>query len=38
MQITDILAQLGGLRFVVAFAGAALLIFIPGKLGVFRKT
>ena len=28
----------GILRFVVAVAGAALLIFILGKLGVFRKT
>ncbi len=28
----------GILRFLVAIAGAALLIFILGKLGVFRKT
>jgi len=28
----------GILRFVVAIAGAALLIFILGKLGVLRKT
>ena len=28
----------GILRFIVAVAGAALLIFILGKLGVFRKT
>jgi uncharacterized membrane protein YeaQ/YmgE (transglycosylase-associated protein family) len=27
----------GILRFVVAIAGAALLIFILGKLGLFRK-
>ena len=27
----------GVLRFVVAIAGAALLIFILGKLGIFRK-
>jgi len=27
----------GILRFVVAIAGAALLIFILGKLGIFRK-
>jgi uncharacterized membrane protein YeaQ/YmgE (transglycosylase-associated protein family) len=27
----------GILRFVIAIAGAALLIFILGKLGVFRK-
>jgi uncharacterized membrane protein YeaQ/YmgE (transglycosylase-associated protein family) len=27
----------GILRFVVALAGAALLIFILGKLGIFRK-
>jgi uncharacterized membrane protein YeaQ/YmgE (transglycosylase-associated protein family) len=27
----------GILRFVVAVAGAALLIFILGKLGIFRK-
>lgn len=33
------LAPTGGvLRFVVALAGAALLIFILGRLGVFRKT
>ena len=33
------IAPTGGiLRFVVAFAGAALLIFILGKLGLFRKT
>jgi uncharacterized membrane protein YeaQ/YmgE (transglycosylase-associated protein family) len=33
------IAPAGGiLRFVVAIAGAALLIFILGKLGVFRKT
>jgi len=32
------IAPAGGiLRFVVAIAGAALLIFILGKLGVFRK-
>ena len=28
----------GILRFVVAIAGAALLIFILGKLGMFRKS
>jgi len=28
----------GILRFVVAIAGAALLIFILGKLGIFRKS
>ena len=27
----------GILRFIVAIAGAALLIFILGKLGIFRK-
>jgi uncharacterized membrane protein YeaQ/YmgE (transglycosylase-associated protein family) len=27
----------GILRFVVAIAGAALLIFILGRLGIFRK-
>jgi len=33
------IAPTGGiLRFVVALGGAALLIFILGKLGVFRKT
>ena len=33
------IAPAGGvLGFVVAVAGAALLIFILGKLGVFRKT
>ena len=33
------LAPTGGiLRFVVALAGAVLLIFILGKLGIFRKT
>ena len=33
------IAPAGGvLRFVVAVAGAALLIFILGKLGLFRKT
>ncbi|HET7794863.1 MAG TPA: GlsB/YeaQ/YmgE family stress response membrane protein [Rhizobacter sp.] len=33
------LAPTGGIgRFVVAVAGAALLIFILGKLGIFRKT
>jgi uncharacterized membrane protein YeaQ/YmgE (transglycosylase-associated protein family) len=32
------MAPAGGiLRFVVAIAGAALLIFILGKLGIFRK-
>ena len=32
------LAPAGGIaRFIVAFAGAALLIFILGKLGVFRR-
>ncbi len=32
------LAPAGGiLRFVVALAGAVLLIFILGKLGIFRK-
>lgn len=32
------IAPVGGiLRFVIAIAGAALLIFILGKLGVFRK-
>lgn len=28
----------GILRFIVAIAGAALLIFILGKLGIFRKS
>ena len=28
----------GILRFLVALAGAVLLIFILGKLGIFRKT
>ncbi len=28
----------GILRFVIAVAGAVLLIFILGKLGIFRKT
>jgi uncharacterized membrane protein YeaQ/YmgE (transglycosylase-associated protein family) len=28
----------GILRFVVAIAGAALLIFILGKIGLFKKT
>ena len=33
------IAPTGGiLRFVVALAGAMLLIFILGKLGIFRKT
>ena len=33
------IAPTGGiLRFVVALVGAVLLIFILGKLGVFRKT
>jgi uncharacterized membrane protein YeaQ/YmgE (transglycosylase-associated protein family) len=33
------IAPTGGiLRFVVALGGAALLIFILGKLGLFRKT
>jgi uncharacterized membrane protein YeaQ/YmgE (transglycosylase-associated protein family) len=33
------IAPTGGiLRFVVALAGAVLLIFILGKLGVFRRT
>ena len=33
------IAPAGGiLRFVVALAGAVLLIFILGKLGMFRKT
>ncbi len=33
------IAPTGGiLRFVVALAGAALLIFILGRLGIFRKT
>jgi uncharacterized membrane protein YeaQ/YmgE (transglycosylase-associated protein family) len=33
------IAPTGGiLRFVVALAGAVLLIFILGKLGIFRKT
>ncbi len=31
------IAPTGILRFVVAVAGAALLIFILGRLGVFRK-
>ena len=32
------MAPTGGIvRFVVALAGAALLIFILGKLGIFRK-
>ena len=31
------IAPAGILRFVVAVAGAALLIFILGRLGVFRK-
>ena len=32
-------APTGGiLRFVVALAGAVLLIFVLGKLGIFRKT
>jgi len=32
------IAATGGiLRFIVALAGAALLIFILGKLGMFRK-
>jgi uncharacterized membrane protein YeaQ/YmgE (transglycosylase-associated protein family) len=32
-------AAVGGIaRFIVAIAGAALLIFILGKLGVLRKT
>ena len=31
-------AAIGGIaRFIVAFGGAALLIFILGKLGIFRK-
>ena len=33
------IAPTGGiLRFVIALAGAALLIFILGRLGIFRKT
>ena len=33
------IAPTGGiLRFVVALAGAVVLIFILGKLGIFRKT
>jgi uncharacterized membrane protein YeaQ/YmgE (transglycosylase-associated protein family) len=33
------IAATGGIvRFVIAFAGAALLIFILGKFGLFRKT
>jgi uncharacterized membrane protein YeaQ/YmgE (transglycosylase-associated protein family) len=33
------IAPTGGvLRFVVALAGAVLLIFILGKLGIFRKS
>jgi len=33
------IAPSGGIvRFVVALGGAALLIFILGKLGIFRKT
>ncbi len=33
------IAPTGGMvRFIVALAGAALLIFILGKLGFFRKT
>lgn len=33
------IAPTGGiLRFVIALAGAVLLIFILGKFGVFRKT
>ena len=33
------IAPTGGvLRFVVALAGAALLIFILGKLGIFRRS
>jgi uncharacterized membrane protein YeaQ/YmgE (transglycosylase-associated protein family) len=33
------LAAAGGIvRFVIAIAGASLLIFILGKLGFFRKT
>jgi uncharacterized membrane protein YeaQ/YmgE (transglycosylase-associated protein family) len=28
----------GILRFVIAIAGASLLIFVLGKLGIFRKT
>ena len=32
------IASGGILGFVVAIAGAALLIFILGKLGIFRKT
>jgi uncharacterized membrane protein YeaQ/YmgE (transglycosylase-associated protein family) len=31
------IAPAGVLRFLVALGGAALLIFILGKLGVFRK-
>jgi uncharacterized membrane protein YeaQ/YmgE (transglycosylase-associated protein family) len=32
------IAPVGGiLRFIVAVAGAALLIFILGRLGIFRK-
>jgi uncharacterized membrane protein YeaQ/YmgE (transglycosylase-associated protein family) len=32
-------AAIGGIaRFIVAIAGAALLIFILGKLGIFRRT
>ena len=31
-------AAMGGIaRFIVAFGGAVLLIFILGKLGIFRK-
>lgn len=31
-------ASVGGIaRFIVAFGGAVLLIFILGKLGIFRK-
>jgi uncharacterized membrane protein YeaQ/YmgE (transglycosylase-associated protein family) len=33
------IAPAGGiLRFVIAIAGASLLIFVLGKLGVFRRT
>ena len=33
------LVAIGGIaRFIVAFAGAVLLIFILGRLGVLRKT
>ena len=32
------IAPTGILRFVIALAGAVLLIFILGKLGIFRKT